>query len=148
GGGHPGGGHPGGSVAHYSGGHGHYLAHVSSHGSHWTGGPHYSTRHNGHTHTTRHPRPTKVSKSKTNLSKSNVTDHSWKNASQEKNLNSRVTPLKTNPKNFKERRDLANKTALNSFWHQSWNQNWWHHHHNFFHIGWIGPWFWPFGFGN
>src|SRR5262249_41550215 len=89
-GGHPGGGHPGGSVAHYSGGHGHYSSHVSSHVSHGSGGHHYSTRYSGHTHTTGHTRTTNLSKTnlnknKSNLSKSNVTDHSLKNAGQEKN---------------------------------------------------------------
>src|SRR5262249_42247078 len=152
GGGHPGGGHPGGSVAHYSGGHGHYSSHVSSHVSHGSGGHHYSTRYSGHTHTTGHTRTTNLSKTnlnknKSNLSKSNVTDHSLKNAGQEKNLNSHVTPLKHDPKNFKERRDFANKTAFNSFWHQGWHNNWWHRNH-FFHIGWIGPVFWPFAFGD
>jgi LTXXQ motif family protein/pentapeptide repeat protein len=151
------------SAAHYSGGHG-YSAHVSSHVSHWTGGHHYSTRYSGHTHTTGiHTRTTNLSKtnlnksnlsksnlSKSNLSKSNVTDHSLKNAGQEKKLNEHVKPLKhaSDPKNFKDRRDLANKTAFNSFWHQKWHENWWHHHHNFFHIGWIGPWFWPYAYGD
>ena len=137
------------SGVHYSGGHGHYSSHVSSHASHWSGGHHNSTRYSGHTHTAGiHTHTTNVSKTNLNkMSKSNVTDHSLKNADQEKNLNSRVLPLKSNPKNFKERRDFANKTAFNSFWHQGWHNNWWHRHH-FFHIGWIGPWFWPFAYGD
>jgi LTXXQ motif family protein len=141
------------SGAHYSGGHGHYSAHVSSHASHWSGAHHYTTRYTGHTHTQSNLSKTNLSKtnlSKSNLNHANTTDHSWKNAGQEKNLNSHVTPLKhaSDPKNFKDRRDFANKTALNSFWNQGWHQNWWHHHNNFFHIGWIGPWFWPFAYGD
>jgi len=140
------------SGAHYSGGH------VSSHASHWSGSHHYSTRYSGHTHTAGiHNHTTNLSK--TNLSHSNVTDHSWKNAGQEKNLNGKnlngknlsehVTPLKnaSDPKNFGSRRDFANKTAFNSLWHQGWHNNWWHHNH-FFHIGWIGPLFWPFAYGD
>jgi LTXXQ motif family protein len=135
------------SASHYSGGHGHYSAHVSSHVSHWTGGHHYSTRYSGHTHTTGHTRTTT---GKANLSKSNVTEHTLKNAGQDKNLKEHVKPLKhaADPKNFKERRDFANKTAFNSFWHEGRHQDWWHHHNNFFHIGWIGPWFWPFAYGD
>jgi len=78
------------------------------------------------------------------------TNHELTKTGQEKNLNSHVTPLKnaSDPKNFGTRRDFANKTAFNSFWHQGWHQNWWHHHNNFFHIGWIGTWFWPFAYGD
>jgi len=120
----------------------------SSHASHWSGGHHNSTRYSGHTNLS------KTNLSKTNLSKSNVTEHTLKNAGQEKNLNeknlnSHVTPLKnaSDLKNFSARRDFANKTAFNSLWHQGWHQNWWNNHH-FFHIGWIGPWFWPFAYGD
>jgi hypothetical protein len=90
---------------------------------------------------------------KSNLNKSNVTEHVLKNAGREKNneknLNEHVKPLKnaSDPKNFSERRDFAKKTAFNSFWHDKWHQDWWHHHH-FFHIGWIGPWFWPYAYGD
>jgi hypothetical protein len=91
----------------------------------------------------------------TNLSHTNTTNlshtnHELTKTGEQKNLNSHVTPLKnaSDPKNFKERRDFANKTALNSFWHQGWHQNWWHHHNFFFHVGWIGPWFWPFAYGD
>jgi hypothetical protein len=78
------------------------------------------------------------------------TNHELTKTGQEKNLNSHVTALKnaSDPKNFGARRDFAHKTAFNSFWHQGWHQNWWHHHNNFFHIGWIGPWFWPFAYGD
>jgi hypothetical protein len=150
GGGHGwGGGHV--SVSHFSHVSGNSASHYS-HVSHWSGGRHYShVTHYSHTNTNL----SKTNLSKTTLSKSNVTDHSWKNAGQEKNLNEKnlnqhITPLKnaSDPKNFGMRRDFANKTAFNSFWHQGWHQDWWHHHNNFFHIGWIGPWFWPFAYGD
>jgi hypothetical protein len=157
GGGHGwGGGAPHFSAAHYSGGHGHYSAHISSHASHWSGGHHYATRHSGHTHTAGINTRSNLSHSNLShgsLSHSNVTKNALTNAgdkNHDKNLNSHVTPLKnaSDPKNFGARRDFANKTAFNSFWHQGWHQNWWHHHNNFFHIGWIGPWFWPFAYGD
>ena len=83
----------------------------------------------------------------TNLSHTN---HELTKTGEEKNLNSHVTPLKnaSDPKNFSNRRDFANKTAFNSFWHNGGHQNWWHHHNNFFHVGWIGPWFWPYAYGD
>ena len=114
----------------------HFSSHVSSHVSHWSGGHHYVTHYSRHTYTARthtHTNLSKTNLSKTNLSKTNV------------------RPLKNaaDPKKFGERRDhLANKTAFNSFWHEKWHENWWHHQHNFFHIGWIGPWFWPYAYGD
>jgi LTXXQ motif family protein/pentapeptide repeat protein len=89
----------------------------------------------------------KTNLSKTNLSKTDLskTNLSKTNLSQE----SHVKPLKNaaDPKIFKDRRDFANKTAFNSFWREGWHQNWWHHNH-FFHIGWIGPLFWPYAYGD
>jgi len=152
GGGHGWGGGGGGhaSVAHFShvgGGH-HFSASHYSHASHWSGGHHYShVTHSSHTHTT-------GINTHSNVNHANVTDHSLKNAGQdknwnEKNLNDHAKPLThaSDPKNFSSRRDFANKTAFNSFWHQGWHNNWWHQHH-FFHIGWIGPWFWPYAYGD
>jgi hypothetical protein len=136
------------SAAHYGGGHGHYSAHISSHASHWSGGHRYThvSHYSGHSHATG------IHAHANNLSKTSLshTNHELTKTGQEKNLNSHVTPLKnaSDPKNFGARRDFAHKTAFNSFWHQGWHQNWWHHHNNFFHIGWIGPWFWPFAYGD
>jgi hypothetical protein len=140
------------SSAHVNGGH-HYSVSHYSHASHSSGGRHYShVTHYSHTHTT-------GIQTHSNVNHANTTDHSLKNAGQEKslnaknlsekNLNDHVKPLKnaSDPTKFKERRDFANKTAFNSFWHEGWHNNWWHHHH-FFHIGWIGPWFWPYAYGD
>ena len=77
------------------------------------------------------------------------TNHELTNTGEEKTLNAHVAPLKnaSDPKNFGARRDFANKTAFNSFWREGWHENWWHHNH-FFHIGWIGPLFWPYAYGD
>jgi LTXXQ motif family protein len=162
-----GGGHA--SVAHFShigggGGH-HYSVSHYSHASHSSGGHHYShVTHSSHTHTAGVHTHSNTNHNinhanATDHSKNAGTDHSLKNAGQdknlngknlsEKNLNDHAKPLThaSDPKNFSSRRDLANKTAFNSFWHQGWHNDWWHHHH-FFHIGWIGPWFWPFAYGD
>ena len=45
------------------------------------------------------------------------------------------------------RRAFANKVAFQPFWHDGWHNAWWHRN-NFFHLGWIGPWFWPFASGD
>jgi LTXXQ motif family protein len=129
--------------------------------SHWSGGHHYAhAAHYSHTHTTRinsHSSLGKTNFNKSNLSKSNGTEHGFKNAGQDKNLNGKnlngknsnehVKPLASDPKNFGARRDFAKKTAFNSFWHDRWHQDWWRHHH-FFHVGWLGPWFWPYAYGD
>jgi LTXXQ motif family protein len=146
------------SAARFSGGHPISASHYS-HVSHWSGGHHYSyshVTHYSHTHTTgihTHSNLSKSNVSKSNLNHANTTEHALKNAGQEKNnannLNEHVKPLKnaSDPKNFGARRDFATKTAFNSFWHDKWHQDWWHHHH-FFHIGWIGPLFWPYAYGD
>jgi hypothetical protein len=149
GGGGGGGGHGWGGAAHFSGAH-HFSA---SHVSHWSGGHHYAhATHYSHTHSTgihTHSNLSHANVNHSNLNHANATDHSWKNAGQGKNLNEHATPLKnaSDPKNFGSRRDFANKTAFNSFWREGWHNNWWHHNH-FFHIGWIGPLFWPFAYGD
>jgi hypothetical protein len=123
------------SATHFNAGHAHissfHATHIS-HASHWSGGHHYTSRYSGHAHTAGTHTRTNLSKSKTNLSQE-----------------SHVKPLKNaaDPKIFKDRRDFANKTAFNSFWREGWHQNWWHHNH-FFHIGWIGPLFWPYAYGD
>jgi hypothetical protein len=136
------------SAARVSGGHG--WSHTSSHASHWSGGRHYSSHYSGRTHTSGTRAHTNLSKS--NLSKSNLSKTNLSKSNLSKtNLvhDSHVAPLKhaSDPKNFGNRRDFANKTAFNSFWHQGWHQDWWHRNH-FFHIGWIGPLFWPYAYGD
>jgi hypothetical protein len=167
-----GGGHWGGgggamhfSAAHIGGGHPHFSphvsSHVSSHVSHWGGGHHYAhVTHYSHPHTTgihSHSNLSKTNFNKSNLGKSNGTEHGFKNAGQDKNStgknlngknsNEHVKPLASDPKNFGAWRDFAKKTAFNSFWHDKWHQDRWRHHH-FFHVGWIGPWFWPYAYGD
>ena len=143
------------------GGHGWGGGHISvSHFSHISGGHHVSVSHYSHvssgghhTHVTRYSRHTHTAgtHTNTNLSHTNLshTNNALTKTSENKNLNTHVTPLKnaSDPKNFGERRDFANKAAFNSFWHDRWHQDWWHHFH-FFHVGWIGPWFWPYAYGD
>lgn len=145
------------SAAHIGGGHG--WSHVSSHASHWSGGHHVAhvshATHTAGTHThvnnLSHNNLSHNNLSHSNLSHDNLshTNHELTKTGAEKNLTSHATPLKnaSDPKNFSARRDFANKTAFNSFWHQGWHNNWWNHNH-FFHIGWIGPLFWPFAYGD
>jgi LTXXQ motif family protein len=143
------------SAAHISGGHG--WSHVSSHASHWSGGHHFThvSHSSGHMHSAgTHTHANNLSHSNlnhSNLSHNNLshTNHELTKTGEEKNLNSHAAPLKnaSDPKNFGARRDFANKTAFNSFWREGWHNNWWHHNH-FFHIGWIGPLFWPFAYGD
>ena len=138
------------SMSHFShvgGGHSAHYSHVS----HWSGVHHYSA-HYSHTHTAGiHSHSNTLSHS--NLSHTNANNHEATKTDtktgEAKNLDSHTKPLKnaSDPKNFGARRDFANKTAFNSLWHQGWHQNWWHNHH-FFHIGWIGPWFWPYAYGD
>ncbi|MGA7229720.1 MAG: Spy/CpxP family protein refolding chaperone, partial [Xanthobacteraceae bacterium] len=155
GGGGGGGGHWGGgghfSVAHVNAGRAHFSSHISSHASHWSGGRYSHATHYSRTHTSGiHTHASNLSKTNLNHTNLSHTNHELTKTGEEKNLNSHVTPLKnaSDPKNFSNRRDFANKTAFNSFWHNGGHQNWWHHHNNFFHVGWIGPWFWPYAYGD
>jgi hypothetical protein len=55
------------------------------------------------------------------------------------------------PAHFAARRQFASNAALHNFWGHGWNHGWnhdWHWRHNFFHIGWIGPLFWPYAYGD
>jgi hypothetical protein len=146
-------------VAHFSGAHGHSSPHFSGvhsssvhgvhgvhgvHASHLSGRSHishasHSNRFSGHTHAT--------TLSHSNLSHANLANHA--STAHNNALHSHVTPLAhaANPKNFGARRDFATKAGFQPFWHEHWHQAWWHHN-NFFHIGWIGPLFWPYAYGD
>ncbi len=55
------------------------------------------------------------------------------------------------PAHFAARRQFASNSALHNFWGHGWNHGWnhdWHWRHNFYHIGWIGPVFWPYAYGD
>jgi LTXXQ motif family protein len=46
----------------------------------------------------------------------------------------------TNPRNFAAHRHFADNRAFRPFFHRGWH---WHHH-----LGWIGPLFWPYAYGD
>lgn len=61
--------------------------------------------------------------------------------------NARVRPLANaaNPRSFANRRRFAANAAFRPFW----GNNWWHHGwHPYYHLGWIGPLFWPYAYGD
>jgi len=48
--------------------------------------------------------------------------------------------LAADPRSFAARRQFAGNTAFRSFWHHGW--------HPYHHLGWIGPLFWPYAYGD
>ena len=61
--------------------------------------------------------------------------------------NAHVRPLANaaDPRHFMDRRRLAANAAFRPFW----GHNWWHHGwHPYYHLGWIGPLFWPYAYGD
>lgn len=51
-----------------------------------------------------------------------------------------------NPRNFRAHRQFAANAAFHPFWHHNW---WWHGGwYPYYHVGWLGPWFWPFAYGD
>ncbi len=49
------------------------------------------------------------------------------------------------PKHFAARRQFASNAAFHSFWGKGWGHGW---RHRFHHLGWIGPLFWPYAYGD
>jgi len=116
----------------------HFAPHISaSHGRHFatpSGHPnaaasrfaHGVNRHGTHATTLAHPLTT--------------TGHPVANAAH-------VRPLAhaADPRYFADRRRLATNAAFRPFWHH----DWWHHGwHPYYHLGWIGPLFWPYAYGD
>jgi hypothetical protein len=52
--------------------------------------------------------------------------------------------LAANPRAFAARRDFAANAAFHPFWHPGWHPGW----HPFHHVGWLGPLFWPYAYGD
>jgi hypothetical protein len=52
----------------------------------------------------------------------------------------RPAAFHADPRSFAEHRHLAGDPAFRPFWNHGW------HHHN--HLGWIGPLFWPYAYGD
>jgi len=69
------------------------------------------------------------------------------NATNRALTNAHVRPLAhaADPRFFANRRRLAANAAFRPFW----GHNWWHHGwHPYYHLGWIGPLFWPYAYGD
>jgi hypothetical protein len=58
--------------------------------------------------------------------------------------NARVGHVAVNPHAFAARRNFAANAAFHPFWHAGWHPGW----HPFHHVGWLGPLFWPYAYGN
>jgi hypothetical protein len=133
--------------------HPHFSSHISHfngshvHVSHVSGAHHYAhATHYGHVnHAGTH---THANENKFTHVEGDKTNHTELNANRHEELSSNVKPLShaANLKDFGARRDFATKAAFHPFWHD-WHEGWWHRH-NFFHLGWIGPWFWPYAYGD
>ncbi|MGB7036182.1 MAG: Spy/CpxP family protein refolding chaperone [Xanthobacteraceae bacterium] len=61
--------------------------------------------------------------------------------------NARVRPLANaaSPNGFRDRRRLASNAAFRPFWGQNWRHHGWH---PYYHLGWVGPLFWPYAYGD
>ncbi len=61
--------------------------------------------------------------------------------------NARVRPLANaaSPNGFRDRRRLASNAAFRPFWGQDWRHHGWH---PYYHLGWVGPLFWPYAYGD
>ena len=61
--------------------------------------------------------------------------------------NARVRPLAraADPAHFRDRRRFAANPALRPFWGRDWRHHGWHPYN---HLGWVGPLFWPYAYGD
>ena len=131
--GHPGGGHPGGGGAHFGGGGAHFggahfggahfAPHISSHVGH-IGGSSFHAHTFAHTHAlTHHATPLAHP-----LAGSHATTfaHHFTGGA--------------DPHSFAAHRSFAGDPAFHHFWGHGW--------HPFYHVGWIGPLFWPYAYGD
>ncbi len=110
---------------HVSGTHGRHFASPSVHPHAASQFAHGLNRHGTHATTLAHPLTT--------------TRHALTTA--------RVRPLAhaADPRHFQDRRRFAENAAFRPFWHH----DWWHHGwHPYYHLGWIGPLFWPYAYGD
>lgn len=55
-----------------------------------------------------------------------------------------VTHVNVSPRSFSARRNFAANAAFHAFWHPGWHPGW----HPFHHVGWLGPLFWPYAYGD
>ena len=153
GGGHPaggGGGHSGGGGAHFGGGgHPGGGAHFGGGGAHFTAraAPHFSGRVGGGgprvSHGTSSFRAASHGPAAHTPAFSRVTPAAGAHPS--------VTTgrfahggLAASSRAFAARRNFAANAAFRPFWHPGWHPGW----HPYNHVGWLGPLFWPYAYGN
>ncbi len=69
------------------------------------------------------------------------------NANNRALTNARVRPLANaaSPRGFRDRRRLATNAAFRPFWGHDWQHHGWHPYD---HLGWVGPLFWPYAYGD
>jgi hypothetical protein len=89
-----------------------------------------------------HGRNGRASKATNNLKGTNnlkATNNALKNA--------HVRPLAraADPARFRDRRRLAANAAFRPFWGHDWRHHGWHPYN---HLGWVGPLFWPYAYGD
>ena len=161
GGGHPGGGggHPGGGGgAHFGGGGGHigggggphFTARAAPHVS-GGGGPHFSGRvsHGGPAFRSVSHGPTAhTAISHATPSISHVTP-SFNRTTPGIGARSfagthTFAPTHFSHAAFAAHRNFAANAAFHPFWHPGWHPGW----HPYHHVGWLGPLFWPYAYGN
>jgi len=109
-----------------SGTHGHRVGSLSAHPHATSRFAHGLNRHGTHATTLAHPLTT--------------TAHSAAKAAG-------VRPLAhaADPTYFANRRRFATNAAFQPFWQHDW---WRHGWHPYYHLGWIGPLFWPYAYGD
>jgi hypothetical protein len=140
GGGHPsfGGGHPGGGGPHFSGRAApHFTAHASPH---FSGGSHLAT-HGPSFRALSHGSVTRGSRFSHTPTPSSA--HALATAGRNAGLVHNAAFAHhglVNPGNFAARRQFAGNHAFAPFWHHGW--------HPYNHLGWIGPVFWPYAYGD
>jgi len=69
------------------------------------------------------------------------------NATNRALTNAHVRPLAhaADPRHFMDHRRFATNAAFRPFWRHDW---WRHGWHPYYHLGWIGPLFWPYAYGD
>jgi hypothetical protein len=154
-GGHPGGGHPGGGAPHFAGrpagGGPHFAPHIAArpagvphvagprvnHFATHVGRPAFRGRTNTHVGTV-HAAPSIMHAPNGANAVQRATTNAHTNAAL-RTPASRVTGT-TDPRNFRTHRNFAGDPAFRPFLGVGW-----HPHH---HLGWIGPVFWPYAYGD
>jgi len=153
--GHPTGGHPAGGVAHFAphvGGGVHFTPHIaaSPRFSRRVGVPHFAVRTHidrlgrpalsGRIHAHRFVGRTPHGNVALHRGIPNVGYHAVPNIARRGAPNAAPVAGGTDPRSFAAHRHLAGLDAFHPFFAHGW------HPHG--HLGWVGPWFWPYAYGD